>query len=225
MQFIRRREHHHAPAIVTAQRRNAIARAFGGWQRLSSVASRGHQSRTIGLQADRFESVNNLLAFPLKNLEPATYDLKSTYMSYAEKSAANDPNPRNSLTMKQRTRATWTSRNERDLWCRDFSGLDDDRPGLLAEIEASQAVIRRQPADSLLVAIVLRDARLPPELVAFLNACACPERNPIHKLAILGVSPWQRLWHQRARGVTWPTNARFFDDYELAKDWLVADRF
>jgi hypothetical protein len=127
--------------------------------------------------------------------------------------------------MKYRTRATWVSRKERDLWCLDFSGLDDDRPGLLAEIEASQAVIRRQPDNSLLVAIVLHGARLAPELVEFLNECACPGRNPIHKLAILGVSRWQRIWHRWVTGVAWPRNARFFDDYELAKDWLVAERF
>ncbi len=127
--------------------------------------------------------------------------------------------------MKHRTRATWVSRKERDLWCLDFSGLDDDQPGLLAEIEASQAVIRRQPENSLLVAIVLPATRLAPELVEFLNTYACPAPNPIHKLAILGVSAWQRFWYRQAQGVIWPTNARFFDDYELAKDWLVAERF
>ncbi len=127
--------------------------------------------------------------------------------------------------MKRETRATWVSRNERDIWCLDFSGFEGDRPGLLAEIAASQSVIRGQPANSLLVAAVLPPAGMAPELIEFLNACSCPDRNPIHKMAILGVSGWQRFWHARMKGVVWPNNARFFDDYELAKDWLVGEAF
>lgn len=127
--------------------------------------------------------------------------------------------------MKRRLRATWVSRNERDIWCLDFSGFDDDRPGLLAEIAASCSVIRRQPANSLLVAAVLPSGGLAPELIEFLNACSCPASNPIHKMAILGMSGWRRFWHARAKGVVWPQNARFFDDYERAKDWLVGEGF
>ncbi len=127
--------------------------------------------------------------------------------------------------MTHKPRATWVSRKERDIWCLDFAGLGGDRADLLAEIEASQAVMRVQPANSMLVALVLDEAGATPEVVNFINTYACLERNPIHKMAILGLTHWQRFWLSRRQGVTWPKNARFFDDYELAKDWLVEDRF
>jgi hypothetical protein len=124
-----------------------------------------------------------------------------------------------------KTRATWVSRKERDLWCLDFGGLEHDRAGLLAEIEAAQAVIQGQPDNSLLVAAVLPEAGLAPELVEFLNCYSSAAHNPIHKLAILGVSGWRRFWYARTGAVAWPSNARFFDDYELAKDWLIEEEF
>jgi len=123
----------------------------------------------------------------------------------------------------QRTRARWVSRKERSLWCCDFTAFGADRPALQAEIEASDAVIRQQSPDSLLVAVDLCNTPISPEIAAFFQDNAGRQPNPIHKLAVLGVSRWQRLWYRLTRRVTWPRSTRFFDDYEQAKDWLVAE--
>lgn len=95
----------------------------------------------------------------------------------------------------------------------------------MAEIEASEAVIQQQAENSLLVAVALHQATMMPELTAFFKRYAGKERNPIRKMAILYVTRWQRIWFRLAHGVTWPQNARFFDDYEKAKDWLVSEQF
>jgi hypothetical protein len=127
--------------------------------------------------------------------------------------------------MKKRTRATWISRKEVPIWCCDFGGFGSDRQGLVAEIAVSQAVIDQQAENSLLVAVDLNDARPTSEIVEFFNSNASRARTPIRKLAILGVSDFQRFWYRRVKRISWPKKSRFFDDWEKAKDWLITDRF
>ncbi len=40
-----------------------------------------------------------------------------------------------------------------------------------------------------------------------------------------GVSGWQRLWYRLVKRVPWPKQARFFEDWEKAKDWLIDEIF
>ncbi len=126
--------------------------------------------------------------------------------------------------MKHHIRATWVSRKEVPLWCCDFGGFGSDRAGLQAEIAASQAVIDQQAENSLLVAVDLSDATLTPEIADFFNTNARHARNPIRRLAILGLSDFQRLWYRYVKHVNWPKQSRFFQDWEQAKDWLVSER-
>lgn len=127
--------------------------------------------------------------------------------------------------MKKRTRATWVSRKEVPIWCCDFGGFGSDRQGLVAEIAASQAVIDQRAENSLLVAVDLNDAQLTSEVVEFFRLNASRAKNPIRKMAILGVSGFQRYWYQWIKHVPWPKPSRFFDDWEKAKDWLVTEGF
>lgn len=120
-------------------------------------------------------------------------------------------------------RATWVSRQESRIWCCDFSGFGDDRAALAAEIEVSAATIRAQLENTLLVAVYLHKPTLTPELHGFLEMLAQPEKNPIHKLAIIGVSGFERFWLKTWQGVIWPKKAAFFLDYEQAKAWLVGE--
>jgi hypothetical protein len=127
--------------------------------------------------------------------------------------------------MKRRTRTTWITRKEVPIWCCDFGGFGSDRVKLAAEIAISQAVIDQQAENSLLLAVDLNDAVMVPEIVAFFNDNASCPRNPIRRLAILGVSDFQRFWYRQAKHVSWPKKSRFFSDWEKAKDWLVTDGF
>ncbi len=125
--------------------------------------------------------------------------------------------------MKKRTRATWITRKEVPIWCCDFGGFKSDRDGLLAEIAASQAVIDQQHENSLLVAVDLAHVHFTPEIAAFFDANARHPHKPIRRLAVLGLSDVQRFWYQRVKCVNFPPTTRFFQDWEQAKDWLVAE--
>ncbi len=126
--------------------------------------------------------------------------------------------------VQQRIRAKWVTYKEVPLWCCDFGGFGPDRAGLQSEIAASQAVIDQRPANSLLVAVDLNNTPVTPEIVAFFNANADRPQNPIRRVAILGVSDFQRWWYRRVKHVVWPKQSRFFQDWQLAKDWLVSER-
>jgi hypothetical protein len=127
--------------------------------------------------------------------------------------------------MKKRIRSTWVSRKERSIWCCDFSSFGSDRAGFLAELAASETVINSQRDNSLPVAVDLYDVHMEPELVEFFRNYARPNSNPVWKMAIVHISGARRLWLHMAAGVTWPPQAKFFEDYEAAKDWLVGEKF
>jgi hypothetical protein len=127
--------------------------------------------------------------------------------------------------MKPSTQAKWVTYKEVPLWCCDFGGLGSDHSRLLAEIAAAQVVIDRQVENSLLIAVVLTDATLTPEIVAFFNTNARHPHRPIRKMAILGVSDFQRFWYRRIKHVSWPQKSKFFSDWEKAKEWLVTEGF
>ena len=117
----------------------------------------------------------------------------------------------------------WVSRRERDLWCIDFSGYEQDAAGLQREIDAAETVLCSYPDNSLLVAINLYGTRISIPIASFFNRNT---HNPtIHKFAIIGVSGQRRFWCKKVQHVTWPAPHRFFDDYEQAKDWLVGEPF
>lgn len=127
--------------------------------------------------------------------------------------------------MKRRIRAVWITGKERKIWCCDFGGFNGDQTGLVEEIEVSQVVIQQQKQDSLLVAVDLCQAKMTPEIAAFFNTYSNQTKSPIHKMAVLGVSEIQRFRYRWLDRVNWPKNARFFSDWERAKDWLIEEGF
>jgi hypothetical protein len=126
--------------------------------------------------------------------------------------------------MPRRVNSKWISKRETSFYTIDFSGLGADRLGLLAEMKTAEAVMDKQGENSLLVAVDCHQTEMMAELAGFFKTCASRPKNPIRKLAILGISGFQRTWYHWTRRVVWPKNARFFADYEDAKDWLIGEK-
>jgi hypothetical protein len=125
--------------------------------------------------------------------------------------------------MPRRVNSKWLTKKETSFYTIDFSGLGADRQGLLAEMNTAQAVIGKQGENSLLVAVDCHQTEMMAELVQFFKTYSSPP-NPIRKLAIVGISGFQRGWYRFTKRVVWPKNARFFADYEEAKDWLIGEK-
>jgi len=126
--------------------------------------------------------------------------------------------------MKTHSRAKWLNYAGCRLWCCDFSDFHGDRQALAEEIRLSEAVIEQQKTNTLLLSVYMAKPDLSPELRAFLEKLAQPG-GPVYKMAILGVTGWEKFWSQQFKNVRWPSQARFFMDYEKAKAWLVTETF
>ena len=107
----------------------------------------------------------------------------------------------------------------------NLDGFEADRAGLRAEIAAVEAILSAQERGSLLVVVDMALTDMGPELIAFLNAHAGQESDPIRKMAIVGISGPKRIWYRFSKKVSWPKHARFFDGHEPAKAWLIAEGF
>jgi hypothetical protein len=124
----------------------------------------------------------------------------------------------------RRVNSKWITRKETAIYCIDFSSLGADQEGLMLEITASDEVLKKQADYSLLAALDLHHTSLMAPIAQFINQISMPH-SPFRKIAFVGVSDLRRAWYSLARGVRWPKNAAFFDDYEQAKDWLVSEGF
>ena len=124
----------------------------------------------------------------------------------------------------KKVRATWITFRERSIWCLDFSGYENDPEGLRTEIEVSDVVIKQQAENSLLVAIVLHQTKMTPEIVGFFRTNAERRPNPIHKMAGPFMPSHRGRWHRVASHGGGARKTRLLHDYEQAKEWLVKER-
>jgi hypothetical protein len=125
----------------------------------------------------------------------------------------------------KKVRATWITYKERSIWCCDFAGYESDPQGLLTEIEVSDSVIKQQPENSLLVAVVLDKRGLTPEIAEFFRINTARTPNPIRKMAVLFLPGFRRRWYEWVQHGVWPAHTGFLDDYEKAKEWLIKESF
>jgi hypothetical protein len=126
--------------------------------------------------------------------------------------------------MPRRVNSKWLTKRETSFYTIDFSGLGADRNGLLAEMKAAEAVLSKQADHSLLVAVDAHQTEMTDELVEWFSSFATRAHNPLRKMAILGISPFKRAWYRWTKGIIWPKSARFLNDYEDAKDWLIGEK-
>jgi hypothetical protein len=123
--------------------------------------------------------------------------------------------------MATRIHSTWLNTRNTRIYCVDLSSFNDDPDGLTREIDAARAVIEHLPENSLLVSLDLHSTRLTVEIERFLRDIT----RPVRKMAVLGVPGLRRAWYNVAGRAPWPPIARFFDDFEKAKDWLASEGF
>ncbi len=117
----------------------------------------------------------------------------------------------------------WISYENTPLFGINLDGFGADRQRLRAEIEAVDSILRQKERNTVLAVVDLALTDIGPEVIAFLHAHSGQEGDPIRKMAIIGISPMRQTWYHLARKVSWPKHARFFDEHEKAKPWLVSE--
>ena len=127
--------------------------------------------------------------------------------------------------MTYHMQSRWVSYENTPLFGINLDGFEADRRRLRAEIEAVEAILRQKERNTVLVVVDLALTDIGPEVMAFLNAHAGQEGDPIRKMAIIGISPARKIWYHLVKKVAWPKHARFFDEHEKAKPWLISENF
>jgi hypothetical protein len=127
--------------------------------------------------------------------------------------------------MPYRMQSRWVSYENTPLFGINLDGFGNDRQRLQAEIEAVEAILRQKERNTVLAVVDLALTGMSPEVIAFLQAHAGQQGDPIRKMAIIGISSLRRVWYRLVKKVAWPRQARFFDEHEKAKPWLLSEQF
>ncbi len=127
--------------------------------------------------------------------------------------------------MPRRLNSRWVPYKGTNIWAANFCGLGSDRQGVIAEIQTTEKFLCQQLENSVLVGVDLSLTEMTSELVEFFRNHGNRTGNPIRKMAIMGVSPVQRIRYWLVDKIFWPKNSKFFDGWEPAKAWLVSERF
>ncbi len=125
--------------------------------------------------------------------------------------------------MAKRPRSVMITHQGNPMLGINLTGYETDRQGVVAEIAAVETILARQPANSLLVVVDLAFTEMMPEIVSFIQAHSGQAGDPIRKMAVVGVSGTQRFWYRLRKTITWPRKARFFEEHEKAKAWLISE--
>jgi hypothetical protein len=125
--------------------------------------------------------------------------------------------------MTSQTHSTWISFGMAPLLGINACGYGADRKRLRDELACAEEMLRGKPRNSVLVDMDIAQTELLPELVEFLRLHSGGPEDPIRKLAIIGVPGFKQWWYAQRKAVVWPKHARFFDEHEKAKRWLIAE--
>jgi len=107
----------------------------------------------------------------------------------------------------------------------NLAGYGSDREGVIAELSAAKEMISRHFGSPLRIDMDIALTDMMPEIIAFFHAHPGEPGGPSFKLAVIGIPGWKKIWYQATKKIQWPKNARFFDEHEKAKAWLISERF
>jgi hypothetical protein len=119
-------------------------------------------------------------------------------------------------------RSTWIEHNGKKIFYQDFSKHFYNSTAVRTELEEVQKVVTAEPKNSVLVLSDFRDTTVGRDLLASMNAASSATKAYVRKTAVLGVTGMKR---KLADLLTMLTGQpfKYFDDLELAKDWLTQD--
>jgi len=111
--------------------------------------------------------------------------------------------------------------HEKQIFLCDYSNFGSDSAALIAEMTAAEAVMGRQPENSLLVLMDVRNSVASKEAVESIKKGAVKTKKVVRKLALVGVTGVKKIIMQAVSRMS-GHQATVFDNVEKAKDWLVS---
>jgi hypothetical protein len=117
-------------------------------------------------------------------------------------------------------RSTWIEHKGKKIFYQDFSRHFYNSAAVRAELEEVQKVVTSQPRDSVLVLSDFRDTSVGSDLLSSMNAASAATKSYVRRTAVLGVTGMKRKLADLLTALTGQP-LKYFDDIELAKDWLA----
>lgn len=119
-------------------------------------------------------------------------------------------------------RSTWIEHKGKKIFYQDFSRNFFDSAAVKAELVEVQKIVLAEPKGSVLVFSDFRDTSVGSDLLSSMNAESTATKAYVHKTVVLGVTGMKRKLADLLTSLTGQP-LKYFDNIELAKDWLVED--
>lgn len=105
----------------------------------------------------------------------------------------------------------------------DLSGAKDNAEECFEVIQQLGELVHKEPENSVLAVVDIRDAFLTPKLTGTIKDNASKNRRHIKAAAIIGATGMKKIIMQTVAIIV-NKNIKIFDDFEEAKDWLIQQR-
>jgi hypothetical protein len=102
----------------------------------------------------------------------------------------------------------------------DYSQFGRNVEALRAEVDAVDGAIEREPPDSTLVLVDIRNTVTSSEVVSLMKESTARTKGRVQKLAVVGVTGMQRVLAWAVTRFSGET-LHLFDNIDDAKEWLV----
>ena len=119
-------------------------------------------------------------------------------------------------------RSQWLDHKGKRIFYQDFSKLFFNSAALKNELAEVQEIVKAQPLNSVRVLTDLRDTNIGSDALPAMNAASAATKDHVYKTAVLGVTGMKRKLADLLTALTGQP-LKYFDDIEVAKNWLVED--
>ncbi|MBT3712180.1 MAG: hypothetical protein HOG15_02380 [Anaerolineae bacterium] len=120
-------------------------------------------------------------------------------------------------------RSKWIEYQDKKIFYQDFSKLFFNYQAVKEELVEVQALVIKEPPNSLLVLANFNDTAIAGDLMSALNASSALTKDHVRKTAVFGVSGIKKKLGDLLSRLT-EQPLRYFDEESKAKKWLVEEK-
>jgi hypothetical protein len=117
-------------------------------------------------------------------------------------------------------KSRWIEHNGRRIFYQDFSSLFYNAQAVKDELAAVQAVVVKEPANSVLVLSNFKNTQVSAGLMSALNEASRNTRANVRRTAVVGVTGFKRSMGDMLTRLT-GQSLKYFEQEQEALDWLA----
>ena len=119
-------------------------------------------------------------------------------------------------------KSKWIEYNEKRIFFQDFANQFYNTEAVKKELEEVQAIVKAEPANSVLVLSDFRNTNIGRDLLPIMNAASAATKDHVKRTAVLGLTGVKRALADMLTQLTGQA-LKYFDEELAAKDWLTQD--